>query len=246
LLSVEIEGVVIGLVVRGDGPGELFRRALEPLRTDSEPNHNYSVWFSADPTVFQRLQWGGCTVVRTRDPGRFGRALALHLSGHGAPAQGLLRTDGVVAVHDGRATVLPASLRREIPVYERPLREAGLILHDAPWVDFDPDSGEVVLEPPRLAAGDLDEVLRQLPPARRPEPSVEYGRYPLAGWYTASVADSEGPMSTAELVATVLSGLCSPLTDAKQPGAVARLFERTAFGRLWFRTPRQLLDQIGT
>jgi hypothetical protein len=238
--------VVIGLVVRGDGPGDFFRRALEPLRTDSEANHNYSVWFSADPRVFQRLQWGGCTVVRTRDPDRFLRALALHLSGHGIPPMGLLRTDGVVAVHDARATVLPASLRRDIPVYERSLRQAGIILHDSPWVDVDPDSGEVVLEPPRLAASGFDEVVRRLPPARRPEPTVEYGRYPLAGWYTALVAESEEPMSTAEAVAKVLSGLRSPLTDRNQPMAVARMFERTAFGRLWFRTPRQLLDQIRT
>jgi hypothetical protein len=237
---------VIGLAVRGDGPGDLFRSALEPLRTESEANHNYSVWFSTDSTTFQRLQWGGCTVVRTRDPGRFGRALALHLSGHGVPARGLLRTDGVVAVNDGRATVLPASLRREIPVYERPLREAGIVLHDAPWVDFDPDSAEVVVDPPPLAVSGFEEVVRQLPAARRPEPTVEYGRYPLASWYTASVADSEPPMSTAGLVTTVLNGLRSPLTDEKQPLAVAKMFERTAFGRLWFRTPRQLLDQIRT
>ena len=185
-------------------------------------------------------------MVRTRDPDRFGRALALHLSGHGAPASGVLRTDGVVAVHEGRATVLPASLRREIPVYERPLRNAGIVLHDAPWVDFDPERGEVVLEPPRLAASGFEEAVRQLPPARRPEPTVEYGRYPLAGWYTTSVADSEPPMSTAGIVATVLNGLRSPLTDENQPQAVAKMFQRTDFGRLRFRTPRQLLDHIQT
>jgi hypothetical protein len=245
-LSVEVEGVVIGLVVRGDPAGASFRNALAPLRTQSEANHNYSVWFSSDPSVFQRLQWGGCTVVRTRDPNRFARALVLHLSGHGEPAKGLLRTDGVVAVHEGRATVLPGSFRREIPAHERALREAGIILHDAPWVDFDPETGEVVLEPPRLAAGGFAEVVAHLPSPRTAEPMAEYGRYPLAGWYTGSVRDAEPPMATIEMVATVLSGLRSPLTGQEQGAAVARMFERTAFGRLWFRTSRQLLDQLRT
>ncbi len=245
-MSIEVEGVVIGVAVRGDSPGDELARALESVRSDRDANHNYSVWFSGDRRVFHRLQWGGCTVVRTRDPSRFGRALALHLSGHGAPSPGLVRTEGVVAAHDGRATVLPGSLRQSIPTFERPLRQAGVILHDAPWVDLDPHAGEVVLEPPRLAAVRLDEVVARLPPAARPDPVAEPGRYPLAGWYFTSTGLDDQHMSTADAVATVLSRLRSPLTHESQPAAVAAMFERVPFGRMWFPTPRELLDQMST
>ncbi len=237
---------MIGVAVRGDGPGQELARALDAARTDRDANHNYTVWFSGDRRVFQRLQWGGCTVVRTRDPNRFGRALALHLSGHGAPSRGLVRTEGVVAVHDGRATVLPASLRQSVPTFEGPLRRAGVVLHDAPWVDVDPHTGEVVLEPPRLAAARFDEVVARLPPAPGPDPIAEPGRYPLAGWYFPSLALGEQHMSTADAVATVLARLRSPLTHEDQPAAVAAIFERTSFGRMLFRTPRQLLEQMRT
>jgi hypothetical protein len=245
-MTIEVEGVVIGIAVRGDGPSREFARAVESMRCDRDANHNYSVWLSGDRRVFQRLQWGGCTVVRTRDPNRFGRALALHLSGHGAPSAGLMRTDGVVAVHDGRATVLPVSLRQSIPTYERPLREAGVILHDAPRVDVDPHTGEVVLEAPRLAAAHFDEVVDRLPPAPRREPIAEPGRYPLAGWYFTSLGLAEANMSTADAVAAVLTGLRSRLTHEDQPAAVAAMFERIPFGRLRFLTPRHLLDQMRT
>jgi hypothetical protein len=236
---------VIGVAVRGDGPLDEFRRVLEPLRSDREANHNYSVWFADDPQVFQRLQWGGCNVVRTRDPNRFARALAFHLSGHGAPPAGLVRTDGVAALHDGRVTVLPGSIRQSIPAYERPLREAGVILHDAPWVDADLASGEVVLQPPRLPADRFDRVVDRLPPADHPDPTAEPGRYPVAAWYFASHDPGKPPMSVADAVGTVLSRLGSPLTQDDQPGALAALFERTPFGYIRLRTPRHLLDQIG-
>ena len=96
-MSIEFDDVVVGVAVRGDGPRDEFFRALEPWRSDHVANHNYSVWFSNDRRSFHRLQWGGCNVVRTRDPDRFGRALTLHLGGHGAPTKRLLRTDGIAA-----------------------------------------------------------------------------------------------------------------------------------------------------
>jgi hypothetical protein len=156
----------------------------------------------------------------------------------------LLRADGVVAVHGGRATVLPPSFRRQIPKYERPLREADVVLHDAPWVDFDPVAGEVVVEPPWPAGIDLDALATELPPTRRPDPVPGAGRYELASWYFVSMAGLEAPMSTADALTTVLSGLGTPLTEAGQAAAVANMFERTTFGRLWFRTPSQLISQI--
>ncbi|MGH3371756.1 MAG: hypothetical protein ACRDPR_17320, partial [Nocardioidaceae bacterium] len=149
-------------------------------------------------------------------------------------------------VHDGRAIVLPGSLRQGIPTFERPLRQAGVILDDAPWVDVDPHAGEVVLEPPRLAAARFDEVVSRLPPAPRPDPPAEPGRYPLAGWYFASMVLGERHMSTADAVATVLGRLRSPLTHEDQPAAVAAMFERTPFGRIQARTPGELLDQMRT
>ena len=245
-MSVEVEGVAIGIAVRGNGPMEEFARALEPLRTDREANHNYSVWFAGDHRVFHRLQWGGCTVVRSRDPNRFARALALHLSGHGTPPSGLVRSDGVVAVHGDNATVLPASLRQRIPVFDRRLRETGVILHDAPWVDFDPRSAEVVVESPGRSVSYFDDVLAKLPPVGRPEATAEPGRYRLAGWHFDRIALREEPMSAADAVANVLAGLRSPLTHQDQLAAVAAMFDRTPFDDLPLRTPRELLDQIRT
>lgn len=224
----------------------MFRRVLELLRIDDAANHNYSVWFSAEPRVFQRLQWGGCTVVRTRDPNRFCRALALHFAGHGAPRPGLLRTDGIVAVQGDRAIVLPPSFRRQIPTYERPLREAGILLHDAPLVDFDPARGEVVLEPSGLEGVRFDEVARRLPPARHPDPVPDFGRYGLAGWYFDPITGLEDTISTADAVAIVLSQLRAPLTESEQAAALARMFEGTIFKRLPFQSPRELLNRIQT
>lgn len=234
---------MIGVAVGGDAPSDEFRRALEEFRTDRQAGHNYSVWLSADPRVFQRLQWGGCTVVRTRDPNRFGRAVAFHLSGHGAPPGVLLRTDGVVAVHDGRATVLPGSFRQQIPTHESPLRAAGIVLHDAPWVDFDPSSGEVVLQPPPLA-GRFGDMIARLPAARRSDPVTEFGRYPLAGWYIASQPGAGKDVSITDAVAAVLSGLRAPVAEEDQLTAVAAMFERIPLQRLRSATPTGLIDDL--
>jgi hypothetical protein len=182
-------------------------------------------------------------VVRTRDPKRFGQALALHLSGHGPPSPGLLRTDGVLALRDGRATVLPTTFRQQIPRYERPLREAGILLHDAPWVDFDPHTGEVALEPPLLAPGYFDDVVDRLPPAPRPDPTPAAGRYPLGSWYFAAAAGEES-MSHADAVVAVLNQLRAPLTGGSELRAVATMFEQTPFGRRRFRSLSDLLNQI--
>jgi len=236
---------VIGIAVRGDGPKAEFTRALASVRTDRQPNHNYSVWFAGDHRVFHRLQWGGCTVVRSRDPNRFALALARHLSGHGPPPAGVVRTDGVVAVHGERATVLPVSIRQRIPVYDRALREAGVVLHDGPWVDFDPHSGEVVIEAPGLSPACFDEVFDRLPGGRRREAVAEPGRYALTGWFFDPVGLREERLSIADAVASVLAGLRWPLTRVDQPAAVAAMFERTRFSDTPAGTPRELLAEIG-
>lgn len=238
-----MDGFLIGIAVRGDGPTREFVRALETMRTSHEANHNYSIWLSHDPKMFQRLQWGGCTAVRTRDPNRFGRALALHLSGHGAPPKGLVRVDGLVVVHDRQATVLPPSLRGQIPTYDRPLRQAGVILHDAPWVDVDPHTGEVVLEPPALALSAFQEVADRLPRATRPDPVSEPGRYQVTNWFLA--APGSTPISVADAVTAVLGSLSWPVTSDNDLAAVTALFDQTPFDRMAFRTPRELLERIG-
>ncbi len=235
------------MATRGKGPRSQFLRALEPWRTDHIANHNYSVWFSEDRRRFHRLQWGGCTVVRTHDPVRFGRALALHIGGHGAPSSGLLRTDGVVAVHDGQATVLPAVLRQRIDKFERPLREEGVILHDAPWVDIDLSTGEVVIEPPRLPPARFDDIVSSLPQTRRPDPAVFPGSYALAAWYFPWTKRAQQPIpSKADAVALVLGALRWPLSDDDQLPALQAMLQRVPFGRLPLRTPSELLDQIRT
>ena len=233
------------MAVRGDGPRDELLRALDPLKSNRKANHNYSVWLSDDPQVFQRLQWGGCNVVRTRDPNRFARALALHLSGHGEPPDDLGRADGVAADHDGQATVLPASVRQNLPAYERPFREAGVLLHDGPWVDVDMATDEVVLQSPTRLAARFDDVVDRLPAADHADPTAEAGRYPLAGWYFATLDPGEPSMSRADAVGTVLSRLGWPLTQRDQPAALAAVFDRTPFGYIRLGKPRNVLDQIG-
>lgn len=243
MLSIEFEHVVIGVAVRGDGPRDQFVRALVPWHSDRRADHNYSVWFSNDRRSFHRLQWGGCNAVRTRDPERFRRALAHHLGGHGVPPEGLLRTDAIVAVHDGRATMLPASMRQELHRFERPLRQGGVIFHDAPWVDVDPYTGDVVVEPPRLPPDRFDGVAERLPAPTRPEPVLDPGRYSLAAWYFPSTRPLR-PMAKIDAMETVLGGLRWPLRDTDQLPALEAVFERTPFDRLPVRTPRELLDQV--
>lgn len=243
MLSLELDGALIGVAVRGEGPREEFARALAPWRTDRVANHNYSVWFSNDRRRFHRLQWGGCVVVRTRDPERFGRGLALHLGGHGVPSRGLVRTDGVVAIHDGRATVIPSSIRQSMHRFERPLREGGVVLHDAPWVDVNPYTGEVFVDPPRLAPARFDAIVKELPRPPRPDPVVDPGAYPLAAWYFPSLR-AERLMSKAEAVATVLTRARWPLSADDQLPALGALFEQTPFGRMPLRTAGELLDQV--
>ena len=244
MLSIEFDGVLLGVAVRGDGPHQELVRALEPWRAHRVANHNYSVWFSDDRRSFHRLQWGGCTVVRTRDGERFGRALALHLGGHGTPSAGLLRSDGLVAIHDGRATILPGFLRQSVDRFERLLREGGVILHDAPWVDLDPFSGEIVIEPPRLPPARFDDIVERLPRILRPDPVVDPGRYPLAAWYFPTTVQEERTMSRADAVATVMTRLRWPLDDAGQLPALGAVFERTPFGRIPAPTPRELLNEV--
>ena len=244
MLSIEFDHVVVGVAMRGEGPRDHLFRALEPWHSDRVANHNYSIWCSKDRRSFHRIEWGGCTVVRTRDPARFGRALALHLGGHGAPTGRLLRTDGVLAVHDGRATMLPPSMRQSLPRFERPLREGGVIFHDAPWVDIDPYTGEVLLEPPRMPPARFDDIVDGLRPPAQPEPVADPGRHPLAAWYFPPWA--HGPMSKADAVEAVLNGLSWPLVDAAQLSALGAVFERTPYGRLPLGTPRDLLDQVRT
>lgn len=245
-MSLEVDGVVIGMAVRGSGPVRDLIKALEPFRSGHTADHNYTVSLSDDRKVFQRLQWSGCTVVRTRDPDRFTRALALHLAGHGEPATGLIRTDGVVALQGDRATVLPASLRQSLPSFERGLRSAGIVLSDAPWVDVDPHTGEVAVAAPPPWTDRFAAVAAGLPVPPRPDPVVEPGRYPLTGWYFDLVGFEEEPMTLTDAVATVLSGLHWPLSDRDGPVAVTEMLRRTTFGSLALRTPRELADQIRT
>ena len=244
MLSIELDSALVGVAVRGDGPHDQFVRALEPWRTDRKANHNYSVWFSADRRAFHRLEWGGCTVVRTGDPERFARALALHLGGHGTPADGLLRAEGIAAIHDGCATVLPATVRLSIARFERALRDGGVVLHDSPWVDVDPYTGEVVLEPPRLPPARFGELVKGLPGARRLEPVAEPGRYPVVAWHFPWTVREQQPLSRADAVATVLDRLRWPLTDGNQLAALGTVFEHTPFGRMPLRTARALLNEI--
>jgi hypothetical protein len=158
----------------------------------------------------------------------------------------LLRTDGVLAVRGDRATVLPASFRQAIPAYDTPLRKAGVMLVDGPWVDVDPHRAEAVIEPGRLAASHFDEVVARLPPAARPEPTAEPGRYAIAAWQFNSATRVNAAMAVIDAVATVLASLRRPLTDVEDAAALAATFESIPFGPKFFGSPRELIDQLET
>jgi hypothetical protein len=121
-----------------------------------------------------------------------------------------------------------------------------VILVDAPWVDVDARTAEAVLEPPRLAASHFDEVVKCLPPAARPEPTAEPGRYPIAAWYFDSGTRVSAAMPVIDAVANVLTGLRWPLTDVDEAAALAAMFERTPFGHKLFGSPRELVSQWET
>ena len=124
------------------------------------------------------------------------------------------------------------------------MRNAGMILADVPWVDVDPHTAEVVLEPARLAASHFDGVIERLPSTARPEPTVAPGRYPIAVWYFDSINLAADDMPLIDAVATVLEGLRWPLTDVNAATALVRTFEHTPFARRFFGSPRELIDQL--
>jgi hypothetical protein len=140
--------------------------------------------------------------------------------------------------------LLPTSLRQAIPTFDSSLRNAGVILVDVPWVDVDPHTAEVVLEPRPLGVGHFDEVVRRLPPRARPEPTPEPGRYPIAAWYfhTGTGRDIRTPVIDA--VAIVLEGLRWGSIDVNGAEALVALFERTPFDSARFASPRELIDQL--
>lgn len=142
--------------------------------------------------------------------------------------------------------MLPASFRQAIPTFERPLRQAGVALVDAPWVDLDPSNDVVALEPPRLAASHFAAMVDELPTTARPDRPAEPGRYRIAYWYLGSLVPTDHSVSVADAVATVLAGLRNPLLTDDGPSALAAMFERIPFGRWMFQTPRELLEHLGS
>jgi hypothetical protein len=178
---IDVDGLLIGVrtTLELDGP---LRDALEPLlRPDIVDGPvNYSLNAATDDRSFHVLYWGGCIAVRTRDPARLAAGLAAHLGGHAEPPA-LVRLHASGAVRpDGSVALLP-SLTNPGPL-DRRLRAAGCALIDAPYVDIDPATLEVVGHAPSLAPGVVSALAAALAPlpSGDPEPLTSPARRRLA------------------------------------------------------------------
>lgn len=178
---IDVDGTLIG-VRTSPVLDAAVRRALEPLlRPDVVDGPvNYSLHAADDERSFHMLYWGGCGVVRTRDPARLAAAFAAHLGGH-APAAGLLRLHGAAVLRpDGSIAVHPP--RTNLGLLDRRLLEAGCAFVDSPYVDVDPTTLEVVVNPPSLSPSIVDALRNAMRPLHRGpvEKFAAPGRRPLA------------------------------------------------------------------
>lgn len=155
----------------------------QDAREDPDAPPNAHLLVAEDRGSFHRLHRHGCLTAVSADPRRILTALARHLGASRPTPPDLARFDVLAVVRDGEATLVPKLLDERLLHHRRRLEEAGVVATDLPHSYLDLRAGELVVPPDDLL--DLEAaptVLDLLGPARRVEPIVEPGRYPIARW----------------------------------------------------------------
>ena len=130
----------------------------EHLVDDPEVPANYSLRIIPQPgegiEELHVLYRGCAKVISARSPRRVVQTLLAHLAelDDRQRESDLVRLDAGAVIAEGRAAIIPASLRYKVPALHRRLEPHGLELVDALSVAVDPHSGALVLPPCRLVA----------------------------------------------------------------------------------------------
>lgn len=242
---MRVGDLLVGLAADQPHVRSALRHALKGYIVDEVVEPNYTVHVAEDPSDFHRIAWGGCVVVRTRDPRRLMTALARHIGGHGGLKPGEVRTDALSVVRDGMAWLLPAVLRRRIARYERLLGQRGFQVDYGPWTDIDVATGELVIAPPLIAAAVLEEVFELGPSSRTAEPSVSEGRYAISRWVFEGLGSDGYSWARVESVVLALSSLPEPARDCPSiVSDLAAMFERVDVRMLQVEPPNAFVRAL--
>lgn len=165
---------------------EGLRGVLAELVVDADPQSapaHFSAYVPGNLSEVNRLYHGFCPRTRSVDPARVLRSLLDHAAMALPAERGTVSAYVRVAIVEGaRAVLLPHTLDPTVDKHDARLRQAGVVVSDAPIVGIDLATGEVVLSD-RLGLGPaLDQLAAQVP-ARRHEPPPTPGRYPIDQWW---------------------------------------------------------------
>ena len=137
--------------------------------------------------------------MRTRDLHALVRAVDRHVGGHRPPGEGIVRFAGLAAIGPAGAIVVSGRARQGLARYQGRLRALGFEMLDAPWVDVDRATAEVVVRDPGLL--DVDAVVAALDGRPHvPGRAVTAGRHPVIGWVQSTV-DAPGLVERATATA---------------------------------------------
>lgn len=239
--------MLIGLRVDSPEADAALRRALAPMLVDAPSPPNYSLRFARQADLFHILSWGGCPVVRTLDVERLLIGLVRQLGGHGEPVAGLTRLDSVALVAGGRAFLVPARARATLADMGRELASAGFHLVDQPYADVDLRERALVVEDPRipLDPGGLTELRTLAPAARRRDPAVPDGRYPLGAVVCAEWGTLEALPPGEAAYALARASVPLDLTTGREVLAgLVDLARRVPVVAGWQGFNRDVLDQL--
>jgi len=228
---------------------DLLRRVLAAHVVDIDAPANFSALMADDRArTFHFLYRASDALVRTRVAGRVVRTLISHLSTFVDSPPSAIRLDATAVIADGRAIVVPDSLRAELRHIETRLNVAGMTVVDSPTLHLEPGTRSVIVPEPALtvdiqALADYERAgqspARELAPARP-------GRYPIAAWVLVTGPDRVGPVGRAQGVAAVAQQVENAAGLGAQPtlDAVADALTEIPISGLWWYDSAGLVRQL--
>jgi hypothetical protein len=227
-----------------------LRRVLAAHLVEIEAPANFSALMADEQArTFHFLYRASDALVRTRAAGRVLRTLIAHLSAFADPSGTVIRLDAAAVIVDGRAIVVPASLRAELGSIETRLNVAGMTVGDSPTLYLDPGTASVIVPEPALtvdtdALADFERAQRP-PPTRELDP-VPAGRYPIGAWALVSGPELVGPIGRAQAVAAVTQLVANADEIGAQQAldAVADALKSVPVSGLWWFDSAGLVTQL--
>lgn len=239
---------------------ELFEhRVVE----DPRAGHSYSVALPAasDPTGdpdpgaasgLNLLVQPTRATVRSRDPGRILRALLsdlhdrIHDGAEFEEAEDLLRVNAIAVQVGSGAGLIPLNFHAFAPRLQSLLARRGVALADAPRLEIDLATAELVIPQPAIDHNTLVLDRVAVPASSAGElAAVLPGRYPLVGWCVIQPGEQTFvPLSPAQAAAATVSSLVEADDPVERLVQLGGLFSRVpAFG-LWYYSDTELADLV--